>query len=72
MDRNIALQMINHLLLSYREKQYSELVGMIGMGPIIGPMVAPSGQCFQYEIEAFWDDKSKGNVRVIGTIDDGG
>ena len=27
---------------------------------------------YQIEIQAFWDDKLRENVRVIGAIDDGG
>jgi hypothetical protein len=72
MDKKVALRTINQLLLPYREKPYSELVEMIGKEPVTGQIVVPSGQCFQYEIEAFWDDRSSGNIRVLGSIDDGG
>jgi hypothetical protein len=35
-------------------------------------VVAESGTRYQIEIQAFWDDEKKKNLRVIGSIDDGG
>jgi hypothetical protein len=32
----------------------------------------PSGGSYQIELQAFWDDKRGGNLRVMGCIDDGG
>jgi hypothetical protein len=32
----------------------------------------PSGAEYQVEIEAVWDSRQKGHVRVIASIDDGG
>jgi hypothetical protein len=33
---------------------------------------SPSGREYQVEIEAVWDNKTDGNLRVIVSIDDGG
>ena len=35
-------------------------------------VVVASGTRYQLEIQFFWDDKTDGNVRVLGSIDDGG
>ena len=32
----------------------------------------PSGVSYQIEIEAMWDDKPHGNLRVVGRVDDSG
>jgi hypothetical protein len=34
--------------------------------------IGQSGNNYQIEIQAFWDDKPGGNIRVRGSIDDGG
>lgn len=31
-----------------------------------------SGETYQVELQFFWDDKPEGNIRVFGSIDDGG
>jgi hypothetical protein len=31
-----------------------------------------SGTNYQIEIQFFWDDKPSGDIRVVGSIDDGG
>jgi hypothetical protein len=30
------------------------------------------GGKYQIELQAFWDDQPDGNIRVLGSIDDGG
>jgi hypothetical protein len=45
---------------------------MINAEPITGNRVGASGACYQIEIQASWDDKPNGNIRVVGSIDDGG
>ena len=72
MDREEARQIIQTELEPYRAKPYSELVQMINAKPVTGEIIGPSGQRYQIEIEAFWDSKPNGNIRVSGAIDDGG
>ena len=67
-----ARQIINTELELFRGKPYSELVQMIDAEPITGERTSPSGQFYQIEIQAYWDDKPNGNIRVSGSIDDGG
>lgn len=71
MNKEEAKQVVHAELESYRTKLYSELVQMIGAGPANSEVTSPSGRRYQVEIEAFWDDKPSGNIRVVGGIDDG-
>lgn len=45
---------------------------MIDAEPITGECIGPSGKTYQIEIQAFWDGREKDNIRVMGSIDDGG
>ena len=72
MNKEEAKQIIGAEIEQFRAKPYLELVQMIGAEPITVERTAPSGQCYQIEIEAFWDGKRNGDVRVVGCIDDGG
>jgi hypothetical protein len=51
---------------------YEELVGRLLDTQETLELTAPSGVWYQIELQAFWDDKPGGNLRVIGAIDDGG
>lgn len=59
-------------LKPFRNKPYSELVQMINAEPITIVRISSNGKSYQIEIQAFWDDKPKGNLRVSAAIDDGG
>lgn len=50
------------------------LLDRICSHPLIttGEREGASGAAYQFEIEVFWDDKPGGDVRVMGSIDDGG
>lgn len=72
MNKDEAKGIIQEELEPFRLKPYAELVLMIEGEPFVTERVGPSGTRYQIEIEAFWDDKSGGDVRVIGSIDDGG
>lgn len=72
MDKEEAKRIIAERLGSFRKGPPSELVLMIDAEPLTEEFTAPSGNWYQIEIEAFWDDKPGGDVRVMGSIDDGG
>jgi hypothetical protein len=72
MNKEEAKQIIGNELESLRTKPYSELVLMIDAEPITGERTGSSGNWYQIEIEVFWDHKPGGNIRVLGSIDDGG
>ena len=68
MNKDEAIRIIDEELQSYRQKPYDELVQLID-----NPQkFTKTGTPFQIEIQAFWDDKPEGNLRVLGSIDDGG
>ena len=72
MNKEEARQIIQAELESYRAKPYSELIQMIDAESVTGELIGPSGKRYQIEIQAFWDDKPNGNIRVSGAIDDEG
>jgi hypothetical protein len=72
MDREETKRIIQEELKALRVKPHAELMQMIEAEPIAGRRVGASGACYQVEVQAFWDDKPNGNIRVMGSIDDGG
>jgi hypothetical protein len=73
MDKALALAILGKELAAFREKSYSELVSMIDREPNQSEeRSAPSGALYYVEMQVFWDDKPGGDVRVMGSIDDGG
>ena len=72
MNKQEAQKIIAEKLKPYREKPYSELIKMIKQKPSTYELRGQSGVLYQIEIQAFWDDKPNGNIRVMGSIDDGG
>lgn len=72
MDIKEAKTLLENALRLYRDKPYSILSSMIEKEPDIFEVTDRSGTKYQIEIQIFWDDKPFGNVRVLGSIDDGG
>jgi hypothetical protein len=71
MDRIEALTLLESELARYRSRRYAELVQLLDE-PVTADVTGPSGVVYQLEFQAFWDDGKDGNLRVIGSIDDGG
>ena len=67
-ERSEAGKIIKGLVNEFRSRSYEELRAMVGQEPVFGDVVGDSGRKYQYEIEAFWDDRKGGNVRIIGSI----
>lgn len=65
-------EIIAEQLQPYRSKPYDELIKMIDAEPITFEVTASSSAKYQIEIQAFWDGKPGQDVRVVGSIDDGG
>jgi hypothetical protein len=65
--RTVLAQQIN----LYRTKRYGELLYLLDTTDDL-TVVAPSGQTYNIEIGAVWDDREQMNLRVMGRIDDGG
>lgn len=71
MDKNEAQGMLEGELDLYRKKTYVELVELIGE-IFAYEIEAPSGRPYQIEIQMRWDLKEGGEIRVLGSVDDGG
>jgi len=70
MDEAEAKELIQREVDDLRPRPYSKLREMIGAEPITGERTGSSGEPYQVEIEAFWDDKPGGNIRVLGIVDE--
>jgi hypothetical protein len=55
-----------------RARSYSELVARLLDRQETFEVTGPSGSWYYVELQAFWDDESARNLRVLGAIDDGG
>ncbi len=71
MNKPEAKKIIADQLKPFREKPYAELINMIKQKPLTYEVRGPSGALYQIEIQAFWDHPN-GDVRIMGSIDDGG
>ena len=71
MDRKEAERLLRAELQAFRTKSHAELVAMVDAEPITGERPGPSGRTYQVEIQAVWDGEPGGNIRVLGSIDDG-
>ena len=73
MNTGEAKSILLDCLKNYREKPYSELAVSVRENRVeTKEIIAPSGTQYYIEIVFVWDDKPDRNVRVIGSIDDGG
>ena len=71
MNKRKAREVLARELDGYRAMSYAELVELIGH--IAAYEVALAGGCrYQIEIQVFWDSQPDRDVRVIGSVDDGG
>jgi hypothetical protein len=71
MDNEEPLNILRQELAHFRSEPYEELAKRIGQIRT-KEVNAPSGAAYQIEIQFFWDNKAKGDIRVMGSIDDGG
>jgi len=71
LDKEKAQKIINSELQKYREKSYDELLPLLEEIERI-ELSIDKGIEYQLVFNAVWDDQKEGNLRVIGSIDDGG
>ena len=71
MDRNEAMTALDGILAQYRTRSYAELVSLVSR-PIASSVTGPSGAVYQIEVQVFWDGPANGDLRVMGSVDDGG
>jgi len=55
-----------------RQEQYEQLVSRLLDKQESFERAAPDGTKYQLEVQALWDDRALGNLRVIVSVDDGG
>ena len=67
-----AQRILEEELIGFRDKSYEELQHLMG-SPHVVERNGASGISYVIEIEVFWDNPKKagGDLRVIGSIDDG-
>ena len=71
MDNDEARGLLRQRLDLFRTRSHHELQSLIAEPEVI-ELVGPSGTRFCIEVLAVWDSKIGGDLRVIGSIDDGG
>jgi hypothetical protein len=70
MNTGEAKTLLQEKLAEYRSYRYDSLLRLLSEQDVF-EIVGPSGAVYQVEVHAVWDDVRKGDIRVIGTIDDG-
>jgi hypothetical protein len=63
--------LLRETLDSYRARPVAELKRLLDESDR-HELTGPSGTRYQVSVQAFWDDRPQGNLRVAGAIDDGG
>ena len=71
-DQAEAQLLVEAALDNLRQATYAELVDRLLDKQETLERVGATGARYGIEIQAFWDDKRKGNLRVRAAIDDGG
>jgi len=71
MDKAEALELLRRHLASWRTQSYQDLAGQIGETHSF-EATGSSGAQYQGSIQVFWDGPPNGDIRVMGSIDDGG
>ncbi len=71
MNTTEARVILENQLRRYRSFSYSELVRLLDQ-TLTAEIRGESGVDYQLEIDVLWDGRPNGNVRVLGSIDDGG
>lgn len=72
MNREIALEIASDVLQDLRKLSYEERREMMERGPKTIDVAGSDGKRYQAAIEAFWDGKKNGPIRVMVLVDDGG
>jgi hypothetical protein len=71
MNKPEASALLRERLAAYRALSYTALAERVGTEEHM-TAVGPSGVEYQVEVQVFWDGKPDADVRVMGSIDDGG
>ena len=71
MDQQEARSVLEGQLLPYRSLGYERLLRLLKEQDVF-EVVGTSGTVYQLEIQAVWDGRKGGDLRVMGSIDDKG
>ncbi len=71
MDKVEAKRILAEQLERYRSMSYSQLLQLMGE-PQTMEVIGSSGPKYALEFEVLWDHEARKDLRVIGSIDDGG
>ena len=71
MNKEEAKSELARIVAQNRKRSYEHWVSQIDEQETYEFEVS-SGVKYQVEIQAFWDDRKRRNVRVVSSIDDGG
>lgn len=72
MDKNAYLELLEPIVNEHRKHNHSFWLPYLSGEVITLEVTSPDGTQCCVEINAFWDDKPEGDIRVIASIDDGG
>jgi len=72
MDEAEGRELLTALLDAWRRRPYAELAALVDGEPATGELQGPRECVYGYEVQVFWDSHAGGDLRVIGSIDDGG
>ena len=70
MDPQEAHTVLTEQLFPYRGEGYKALQRLLAE-PDIFEIQGPSGSAYRLQIEAVWDDRPGGTLRVFGLLEDG-
>lgn len=71
MNKGEARKVLASVISKLRVEGYNELRNRHGE-PEMREIAGPSGAIYQVEVQVFWDDRAERNLRVLGSVDDGG
>ncbi|HKU73919.1 MAG TPA: hypothetical protein VJR02_08380 [Pyrinomonadaceae bacterium] len=71
MDKTEAKRILTEQLEQYRKRSHSELTQIINQ-PETFTVIGDSGTKYGLEFEAVWDHEPGKDLRLMGSIDDGG
>ena len=71
MNKAEAGRLLEEALDRFRQESYEALVRRIDAAPATEEREGASGTLYQLEFLFVWDDQPFGNVRALGSIDDG-
>ena len=72
MDNEEAAGLLEEELAVFRKESYADLARRIAEGSLDYERTASNGRKYHIEIQFFWDNHPGGNIRVVGSIDNGG